>query len=200
MLLRNARLILADRIVPRAEVRVVDGTIEDISEAELTHFADEEVIDLGGRFLAPGFIDLHIHGALRRDTMEADPEAFATICRFHASGGTTALSLTTATARSEEIIRVLEAVKAFRSQELVGARVLGVHIEGPYFNPQKRGAHDPALIHSPDPAEYAEWLKHSDVITQMTVAPELPGALALIETLTQAGIRASGGHSDASDD
>ena len=89
MLLHNARVILPDRILSRAHVRVLDGKIADISEAELPQLANEELIDLGGRFLSPGFIDLHIHGALRRDTMEADPEAFRTICKFHASGGTT---------------------------------------------------------------------------------------------------------------
>ena len=201
MLLRNARLILTDRILPHAQVRVLEGTIDDISEAELPELGGEEVLDLGGRFLAPGFIDLHIHGALRRDTMEADPEAFRTTCRFHASGGTTALSLTTATATSEHIMRVLEAVKEVRREDPVGSRILGVHIEGPYFAMHKRGAHDPALVRNPDPAEYGVWLEHhSDVITQMTLAPELPGSLGLIETLSTAGIRASGGHSDASDD
>lgn len=200
MLLRNARLILSDRILSRADIRVADGRIADISESELPQLADEELLDLGGRFLAPGFIDLHIHGALRRDTMEADPEAYRTICKFHASGGTTALCLTTATAPSEHILRVLETVKPVRKEEPVGAAILGVHIEGPYFALNKRGAHDPELIHAPKREEYEQWLAHSDVITQMTLAPELPGALQLIEVLTTAGIRASGGHSDATDE
>ncbi|MHA3773023.1 N-acetylglucosamine-6-phosphate deacetylase [Verrucomicrobiota bacterium sgz303538] len=200
MLLRNARLIQTDRIVPRADVRVTDGKISDISEAELPELGNEELIDLGGRFLSPGFIDLHIHGALRRDTMEADPEAFRTTCKFHASGGTTALSLTTATATNEHILRVLQTAKAVRKEEPVGARILGVHIEGPYFAMNKRGAHDAALVRNPKREEYEQWLAYSDVITQMTLAPELPGSLELIETLTTAGIRASGGHSDATDE
>lgn len=200
MLLHNARVILPNRILSHADVRVSDGKIADISEAELPHLANEEVIDLGGRFLSPGFIDLHIHGALRRDTMEADPEAFRTICKFHASGGTTALSLTTATAPTEHILRVLETAKEVKKEEPVGAAILGVHIEGPYFALNKKGAHDPALIHAPKREEYEQWLAHSEIITQMTLAPELPGALELIETLTTAGIRASGGHSDATDE
>jgi N-acetylglucosamine-6-phosphate deacetylase len=200
MLLRNARLILPDRILSQAEMRVSEGKITDISEAQLPRHAHEELIDLGGRLLAPGFIDLHIHGALRRDTMEADPDAFRTTCKFHASGGTTALCLTTATAPSDHIIRVLEAVKTVRAEEPVGAQILGVHIEGPYFAMAKRGAHDPELVRNPNRAEYEQWLAHTDVITQMTLAPELPGSLELIETLTEAGIRASGGHSDATDE
>jgi N-acetylglucosamine-6-phosphate deacetylase len=129
--------------------------------------------------------------------MEADPEAFRTICEFHASGGTTALCLTTATAPNDHILRVLAAVQRFQQDEPTGARVLGVHIEGPYFAMEKRGAHDPALIRNPNRAEYEQWLAYGDVVRQMTLAPELPGALELIETLATAGIRPSGGHTDA---
>ena len=156
--------------------------------------------DLSGRFLAPGFIDLHIHGALRRDSMEADPEAFKTICRYHASGGTTALALTTVCATSEQIVHVLTAVRHFQGESSPGARVLGVHIEGPYFSKEKPGAHRLDLIRHPRPAEYDHWLIHAGTITQMTLAPELPGALELIEALVEAGIRVSGGHSDAWDE
>lgn len=197
MLLHNARIILPDRILPRADVRLHGGKIADISEAELGPEAGEESINLAGNFLAPGFIDLHIHGALRRDTMEADPEAFRTICEYHASGGTTALCLTTVTAPNADILRVLESVKQFQQEPPTGARVLGVHIEGPYFSPEKRGAHDPALIRHPDRAEYEQWFAYGDVVRQMTLAPELPGALELIETLATAGIKPSGGHSNA---
>ncbi len=81
-----------------------------------------------------------------------------------------------------------------------GARVLGVHIEGPYFSKEKPGAHRMDLIRPPRPAEYDHWLIHASTITQMTLAPELPGALQLIEALIEAGIRPSGGHSDAWDE
>ncbi|MGV3533965.1 MAG: N-acetylglucosamine-6-phosphate deacetylase [Chthoniobacteraceae bacterium] len=197
MLLHNARIILPDRILPRADVRLHGGKIAEISESELGPEAGEETINLAGNFLSPGFIDLHIHGAMRRDTMEADPEAFRTICNFHATGGTTSLCLTTATAPNEDILRVLEAVKNFQLEPLTGARVLGVHIEGPYFAMEKRGAHDPALIRHPKREEYEQWLTYGNVVRQMTLAPELPGALELIETLATAGIRPSGGHTDA---
>ena len=197
MLLHNTRIILPDRILPRADVRLRGGKIAEISETELGAEAGEESINLGGNFLSPGFIDLHIHGAMRRDTMEADPEAFRTICNFHATGGTTSLCLTTATAPNEDILRVLEAVKNFQLEPLTGARVLGVHIEGPYFAMEKRGAHDPALIRHPKREEYEQWLAYGNVVRQMTLAPELPGALELIETLATAGICPSGGHTDA---
>jgi N-acetylglucosamine-6-phosphate deacetylase len=200
MIFRGARLILQGAIQAGGALRVADGKIVEVARNDLPPAAGEEVIDLENAFLAPGFIDLHIHGALRRDTMEADPEAFRTICRFHASGGTTALALTTLTAECDDILAVLRAVRSFRNEPPDSAAVLGVHIEGPYFSREKPGAHRPHLIRDPDPAEYNTFLEYRDVITQMTVAPELPGALPLIERLAQSGIRASGGHSDAWDE
>ena len=134
--------------------------ITEISATEIKPAGSEEVIDLDGAYLAPGFIDLHIHGALGRDTMEASDDAFEAICQYHAKGGTTALALTTITATSEEISKVLGAVKSYRSKrEFKGAQVLGVHVEGPYFSPEKRGAHRAALIRDPQPEEYGAWLQ-----------------------------------------
>lgn len=200
MILHGARLILPDRIQARGDLRVEDGKITALSEAPLQPAHGEARVDLHGQFLAPGFIDLHIHGALHRDTMEASNDAFETICRFHASGGTTALALTTTSAPAGDILKVIEAAEAFRSQPPRGARVLGVHVEGPYFSREKPGAHDPAQLRTPDRAEWGRWLEHADAITQVTLAPELPGALELIEALEAAGIRASAGHSDAWDE
>ena len=200
MILANARLLFADRLA-RGHLRLNAGKIVAISHEAFTAEVGEEIMDLGGQFLAPGFIDLHLHGALRRDTMEADAAAFATICRHHAAGGTTSLALTTLAASSDEILRVLEAVKRWRAQPFGSdAQVLGVHLEGPYFSREKPGAHRRDLLRNPCRDEWESWLTHAEVITQMTLAPELPGALELIEALTAAGIRASGGHSDAWDE
>lgn len=197
MLFQNAQLILSDRI-EAGSLRVEDGQIRALGG--LFPEPGEEVIECGGCYLSPGFIDLHIHGALRRDTMEASPDAFDVITRHHARGGTTALALTTVVATTEDILRVLSAVKTYRERPPVGARVLGVHIEGPYFSPGRPGAHWPHLIRNPNPTEYSHWLELADVITQITVAPELPGALPLIEAATARGVIVSGGHSDAWDD
>lgn len=200
MLLHNARLIFPDRLA-RGAVRLGDGRIAAILDADAAPEPGEEAIDLRGQFLAPGFIDMHIHGAMHRDTMEADPEAFATICRHHARGGTTALALTTITATTQEILNVLNAVETFRAAPATdGAQVLGVHIEGPYFSREKPGAHRLDLIRHPERAEWEQFLAHRDLISQITIAPELPGALALIDAFASAGIRVSGGHSDAWDE
>lgn len=199
MLFTNARLILPDKIIPNGALRVRDGRISEIAN-HLSALPNEAVMDLAGKFLSPGFIDIHVHGALRRDSMEASTDAFTAICRYHASGGTTALAPTTIVAPQKDILNVLEAVGRIDPNQTGGSRILGIHLEGPYFSPEKPGAHDPSLIRNPNPLEYMEWLQYKERITQVTLAPELPGALELIETLSSHGIRASGGHSDALDE
>ncbi len=116
MIFTNARLIFPDGIRDGLEVVVEQRKIAAIRPPtpRLRRTGErvrgKEVIDLNGNYLASGFIDLHVHGALGRDTMEASAEAFRSICDFHASGGTTSLLLTTATAPLDEIVKVLQAV------------------------------------------------------------------------------------------
>lgn len=201
MIFKNASLILPDRIEPRRHVLVADGRIAEISDRAEWAADGMPVIDLEGSFLAPGFIDLHLHGALGHDTMEADPAAFETICNYHATGGTTSLLLTTVTAPADDILAVLRAVEGLCDGAFSnGAQILGVHLEGPYISKEKPGAHRPRWIRNPNPGETGKILEHARVIRQMTLAPELPGALDLIGALRARGIRVSGGHSDAWDD
>src|ERR1044071_6734160 len=107
MIFTNARLIFPDGIRDGLDVVVEQGKIAAVSARSLAN-RKHEVIDLHGNYLAPGFIDVHVHGALGRDTMEASPQAFRAVCDFHASGGTTSLLLTTATAPLDEIVKVLQ--------------------------------------------------------------------------------------------
>ena len=203
MILAGAHLILPDRIQRAGHLRIEQGLIADVSAEPLVPRAGEEVIPLEGLYIAPGFIDLHIHGALGRDAMDATADSFETICRHHATGGTTSLCLTTIAAPLDQILAVLDAARKYRCSEQSGksgARVLGIHIEGPYFSPKKKGAHLPYLLRNPEPEEWRRLLDYADVITEMTLAPELPGALPLIDALAGRGIIASVGHSDAWDD
>ena len=141
MILAGAHLILPDRIVRAGQLRIEEGVIAEVSGGVIAPRPGEQVRDLDGLYLAPGFIDLHIHGALGRDTMEAATDAFDTICRHHAEGGTTALCLTTIAAPLQRLLAVIQAARDYRASPPRGARVLGVHVEGPYFSPEKRGAH-----------------------------------------------------------
>src|SRR6476660_1240964 len=193
MIFTNARLIFTDGIRDGLEVVVEEGKIAAVCERSLAH-RKHEIIDLHGNYLAPGFIDLHVHGALGRDTMEASAEAFRSICDFHASGGTTALLLTTATAPLNEIVKVLQAVRDFRS---IITPIVGVHVEGPFISKAKPGAQRAEFIQDPSPSAVRQLIEHVDVLKRVTIAPELPGALEAIEVFHAHGISVSGGHSDA---
>jgi N-acetylglucosamine-6-phosphate deacetylase len=192
MIFSNARLVLSDGIHDGLEVVVENGKI-----AAVRPRSDAEAIDLGGNYLAPGFIDLHIHGAVGRDTMEASPEAFQAICDYHASGGTTSLLLTTVTAPIPKIVDVLRAV---RDSARAVKQIAGVHVEGPFISRARRGAQREEFIRDPDRESGDQLLEFADVIKRVTLAPELPGALELIDRLRERNIAVSGGHSDATDE
>jgi N-acetylglucosamine-6-phosphate deacetylase len=195
MIFTNARLIFPDGIRDRLELVANEGKIAAIREQ--TRARGKDVIDLGGNYLAPGFVDLHVHGAVGRDTMEASAEAFRAICGFHATGGTTSLLLTTATAPMDNLIAVLNAVQSCRSSI---SGIAGVHVEGPFISKAKCGAQRVDLVQDPSPVAIRPLLEHPDVIRRVTIAPELPGALEAIENFHGHGISVSGGHSDAWDE
>lgn len=191
MILTNARCIFPDGVRSGLEVVVREGKIAEV-RAE-TGRTGSEVIDLKENFLAPGFVDLHIHGALGRDTMEGKAEAFRVICDYHATGGTTSLLLTTTTAQVKTIEHVLERIAAASALP----QVAGAHVEGPFISKAKAGAQRATLIRQPTKKAYTPLLKHADVIKRMTLAPEGRGAIELIDELRAHGISVSGGHSDA---
>ena len=195
MHLTNAQLILPDAI-QTGSLLIRDGLINSLNKRPAKSVP---TMNLGGGYLAPGFIDLHIHGAMGRDTMEASPEAFSTITKFHLRGGTTSLALTTITTTEVEILRVLDAVKPLLNKSLGGSRILGVHIEGPFISKAQAGAQNPAYIRDPNPHEWRKYLRYGKVVTQMTLAPENPGSLPLIKALRKKSIIASGGHTNANE-
>jgi N-acetylglucosamine-6-phosphate deacetylase len=203
MILTNARLILPDGIRDGLEVVAAEGKITAIREQSRARGKD--VVDLAGNYLAPGFIDLHVHGALGRDTMDASGEAFRSICNFHASGGTTLLLLTTATAPMDKLVEVLNAIRDYVDRRARRSRptieqIAGVHVEGPFISKAKCGAQRAEFIQEPSPMAVQQLLDYADVIKRVTIAPELPGALQAIEEFRKHGIGVSGGHSDAWDE
>ncbi|MGB9474367.1 MAG: N-acetylglucosamine-6-phosphate deacetylase [Candidatus Udaeobacter sp.] len=195
MIFINTRLIFPDGIRDGLELVVENGKISAIDKK--THKQGKETVDLRGNYLAPGFIDLHVHGAMGRDTMEGCTEAFQTICEYHASGGTTSLLLTTATAPLDSIADVLNAVGDCRRSI---KRIAGVHVEGPFISKDKCGAQRTEFIQNPSQASVQQLLDHADVIKRITIALELQGAPGAIENFHAHRISVSGGHSDAWDE
>jgi N-acetylglucosamine-6-phosphate deacetylase len=197
----NARLILPDEI-RRGSLTVRSGRIAAISAAtKPKKKGSADVIDLKGGYLAPGFVDLHVHGAMGADTMDGTEQAFRTITEFHLRGGTTSITLTSITSPEEDILRMLEAVKPYHNRSIGnGARIVGIHIEGPFLALGKAGAQNPKWIRPPRAQEWKKYLRYGKLITEMTMAPEIPGAIELIKALRRNGTIASGGHTDANDE
>ena len=203
-LLRNARLVLPPgRGVIGGDLLVEDGIIAGITfsgNAGKESLPAADVIeDCGGDYLAPGLIDLHCHGAMGRDTMEArigGTDSWDEILRFHVSRGTTLAVLTTVAAPWEEVFPLLAAASSYRGIS-DAACFAGIHLEGPYFSPAQRGAHRSAMLRLPDEDDAGELIRHSSVIRRITLAPELPGSLDLVRRLVRSGIPVSAGHSDA---
>ena len=170
-----------------------DGRIEAV---EGTPVASEAAREAGGPLLLPGFIDLHVHGAAGRDVMEGGDAALQ-VARKHAEHGTTALLATTMTAPLEDLRRSLAPVGELVRQPAAGAaRVLGMHLEGPYISSEKLGAQPPYA--RPVSLEELKELNALAPIRLLTVAPEVRGNLEAIPLLVAAGFRVQVGHTAGS--
>ncbi len=158
---------------------------------------DVERVDVGGRLITPGLIDIHTHGALGHTFNEPTAEAFEVITQENARRGVTSLLATPATAPIPNLVACLKFSRQWMAAEHDGAQVLGVHLEGPYFSLPQAGAQDPANVRNPDDGTVDQLLQHHDVIRMISYAPELPGALELTKRLVALGIVAAAGHSSA---
>ena len=194
-IISGGKIIGPNQVFQGHSVIIAEGRIEAITPGPVATSSADRVIDAQGMWIAPGFIDIHVHGAAGHDTMDATPEALHGMARFFATHGVTSFYPTTMTAAHESINAALHNVETTVAST-DGARPLGVHLEGPYFNPDYKGAQPPTHLRLPDPAEYSEWLAN-DWVKLMTLAPELEGALALIETGVQHGVEFAAGHSGA---
>ena len=191
MIFTNARVILANEIRDDLDLVVRDGKIADLRpRSDAT-----DAIDLRGKYLSPGFVDAHVHGALGRDAMQGTAEAFRAICDFHLAGGTTSLLLTTATAPLDQIVVVLEAVRSANIPQIAG-----VHMEGPFISREKAGAQNQEFICEPTQDRIRPLFNYRDTIRRITIAPEIGGAMDVIGKFAAAGISVSGGHSNAWDE
>jgi N-acetylglucosamine-6-phosphate deacetylase len=199
MVFANVGLILPDRVIPRGWLRVENRIIAGFNDGDPPPAPAAMIQDGRGGWLAPGFIDLHVHGALGCDFMQASDEAFTEILRHHAKGGTTTVAATSVSATWPEIEAMIEIARRFRDHPALPG-VSGVHLEGPWLSPAKPGAHEARMFTRPDRAAVERVVAWRDIVQQVTLAPELPGAAEAIATLTEAGIVVSAGHSDAWDE
>ncbi len=201
MVIINGRVVGPHGVLEQHCVVIENGTIRQVAPtSQVLWPEDAQVIDAHDNFVGPGFVDMHVHGALGRDTMQGTVEALAQIAKFHVAGGTTAMTPTTTTHSSEKINAALQAIADAMGHDFGGAQIIGAHVEGPYISRERSGAQPAQFIREPNPVEYGAWLDRDGLVTQMTLAPESPGALELIDALLEREILPSGGHTAASYD
>jgi N-acetylglucosamine-6-phosphate deacetylase len=196
----RGNLVLPDRVLAGGEVRVANGRIEAVGRlatgARGENLSGANVIDADNGYIAPGFVDLHVHGGAGADFMDGTEAAFLTALACHARHGTTSLAATTTVARHDQIMSVLAIARHLRQEAgAPGSRVLGVHFYGPYFRKEAKGAHPGAAIRPPVPEEYLQYLEYADSLVTCTVAPELPGAKEFALACRERGVRTNVGHS-----
>lgn len=194
--IHKGKIITPFRIIPDGTMIIEDGIISEVSETDI-QIDDAIEINANGRYIAPGFIDIHVHGGGGHDFMDGDENAFLKIAETHAKYGTTSLMPTTLSCEPNELLTTLRLYEEADKKNLKGASFAGMHIEGPYFAMNQRGAQDARFIRNPDPEEYEAIIAGTDVIKRWSAAPELKGALRFADYLKSKGILAALAHTDA---
>lgn len=157
-------------------------------------------VDVGGRWITPGLIDIHTHGALGYTFNQPTQQAFNAILQENALRGVTGVLATIATAPMDDLIQVLEFIRQWMSVPHPGAQVFGAHLESPFISPEQCGALDPQNLFSPDDPRAERFLEYADVLRILVLAPERPGAVGLVARLAERGIIPAAGHSMAKED
>lgn len=193
--IKNGRFILPDGIRENLYLYFEDGKITHITSEELSF--DKE-IDTEGKYVSPGFIDLHLHGGGGYRYIDATKEAVHGASNMHGSHGTTTLYPTLSAFNIDDTMKSLDAIRAFGQDDEVIPNIPGVHLEGPYFSPKQCGAQDPNCIKAPDEPEYTALVQqYGDLIKRWSYAPELDNDNAFQKFLNEHDIVGSAAHTDA---
>jgi len=197
LLIKGVTVVNATERLENIDVLMVDGKIQRIAK-EIQ--ADATIIDGTGKYLLPGFIDMHIHGSVRCDAMDASDEGLHTMAASLLREGTTSFLATTMTQSPENIEAALAVLGDFKPT-LQEAEMVGVHLEGPFVSKKRAGAQPLEHITPPDMALFRKWQQLSGHrIKEITIAPEEPGGMEAVKALHADGVVVSIGHSDATFD
>ncbi|MBB3128595.1 N-acetylglucosamine-6-phosphate deacetylase [Paenibacillus rhizosphaerae] len=203
----NVQVALPDRIADHATVWVEEGRITGIQEHTPSGTIRLEIgeiptalcesVDGQGQLLIPGMIDVHIHGANGFDMMDGMESSIQEVSRICALTGCTSFLATSVTSSLEDLMSMIRSVKQVAGKE-VGARIAGIHLEGPYLNVKRKGMQNEKYLRHPDIQEMAHIFKEAgDLIRMVTIAPELPGGMELLTWLIDRGVIVALAHSDA---
>lgn len=201
LLIENGTVHTPTQVIPDGAVLVDGSHIESVGKrAQMVIPAGVLRLDAAGGNIAPGFINMHIHGVGGYDSLDGESRSLQAMSRLLTRHGVTSWVPTIGSAEFDVMENALRAVRGESGAEIQGAAILGAHVEGRYISPHERGAHRPDLLAEPRPAEYVHFLEYADAIRVFTLAPELPGALELIRELKERGVLVSAGHSVAIDE
>jgi len=188
----NANIIYPDHIA-LGSLSTIGNRITNVTSIIAS---DADAIDLKGKYLAPGFVELHVHGGDGADFMDLTAEAFRTVCRCHARHGTTTVTPTSTVATTAQYVRFLELCQELTNTDTGGARIIGGHLYGPYFHPPAKGCHPIADFLTPDPIADERLLAFAGCgLTTLTIAPETPGTEQLARAACERGLLVTAGHS-----
>lgn len=196
LLIRNGKIIKRDGIY-EGDILIRDKNIVETDyRGDIPQ--DCVCIDACGKYVAPGFIDIHVHGGGGYDFMDCTVEAFKEITSVHLKNGTTTI---VPTAVSSSMENVFELIDVYKEATSVCPTMYGLHLEGPYISPEQKGAHKEKYLHSPNANEIAKLLhKGQGIIKRITAAPELEGMDEFVTEMKKAGVSLAVGHSDATSD
>lgn len=195
MIIENCRIIYEDKI-ESGSIQIEAGKITAINPKDYKN--ERVILDAQGYYLSPGFIDIHLHGAGGHDVMDGSLASLKEISKTIVQYGTTGFLPTTMTGSYKSIHLALSAVEAIEKKERKGAQVLGVHLEGPFINPEAKGAQYAKWILKPSIENYKKVVgRYEKIIRSITLAPEIEGARQLIQYVTSRGIKCCVGHTKA---
>ncbi|MBQ2236384.1 MAG: N-acetylglucosamine-6-phosphate deacetylase [Muribaculaceae bacterium] len=191
----NGHVLTPEGWINSGSIVIEDNRIKEVSKSSRMLEGMDKAIDAHGMHVVPGGIDLHCHGGGGCDFQECSREAFETAARTHLRHGTTAIYATLSSSTLDMMERACETCDAIMNEP--NCTIMGMHIEGPYFNPSKAGAQMPEVIRIPDPDEYKHIVEDFDCMRRWSSAPELPGAVEMGQYITGKGIVAAIGHTAA---
>jgi len=197
MILKNGTIVDADFLLRTCDVKIENGKIAGLAEG----LQDDNVLDVSGCYVLPGFIDSHMHGAMGCKISDTDPQPdFDSISRYEASQGVTAIALGTTCDDFDKLLHQFDiAVEAAKNTP--GAKIAALHAEGPFINPVKKGAMNEKFIQPPSCDQLDRLIEHGQgLLRLLTLAPEMEGNLDVIAYAVSRGLTVSMGHTDATYD
>lgn len=192
-ILTNGKIISDGKEICGYDIIIKDGKIIELKPTAET---DGEKIDLGGNYIAPGFIEIHCHGGGGYEFIDATPEAFKKACETHAAHGTRVIYPTISATNYDTMVRVLQTARAVKND--CALEIPGIHLEGPYFALEMCGGQAPGIVRDVDREEYESLLEeYSDIIARWDYAPEKDKDNAFLNAVRDMGILAATAHSSA---